>query len=71
MKNKKLITILDLAKYLSISEEYVRRLIAQNDIPHIKIFKKIFFQKEDIDSWLSNEKTIRSDKSKISKKASQ
>ena len=52
--NKIVFNVKDLAKYLSISESTIRKLVREKKIPHFRIFSKILFDKETIDKWLSN-----------------
>jgi len=42
--------------YLNCSKSYLYKMTSQNKIPHSKRGKKIFFQKEVLDSWLLENK---------------
>lgn len=52
--NKIVFNVKELAKYLSVSESTIRKLIREKKIPHYRIFSKILFDKEVIDRWLIN-----------------
>lgn len=52
-KNRYL-TVKLLSSYLHISTSYIYKKISDNSIPHIKIDKRIIFDRELIDLWLSN-----------------
>lgn len=53
-KQKKLIKGIEpLAKYLDTSEWSIRNLIRKGRIPHVKIGRRIYFDKEVIDRWIA------------------
>ena len=62
MEKKNLMTVKELIKYLSISESTIRKLMDRKEIPHIIIYNKILFEKEVIDNWLENERTVNVDR---------
>lgn len=48
-------TILDVAKYLKVSAQVVRKL----DLPRIRFGKIIRFKKSDVDIWLDTNKEVK------------
>ena len=44
----------EVAKYLSVSESTIRKLVREKKVPHFRILSKILFDKEQIDRWISN-----------------
>ena len=44
----------EVAKYLSVSESTIRKLVREKKIPFFRILSKILFNKELIDKWISN-----------------
>ena len=55
--NRIVFNVKEVAKYLSVSESTIRKLIREKKIPHYRIFSKILFDKGVIDRWLiDNEK---------------
>lgn len=47
-------TVKMLAEYLHISTSNIYKRITDNSIPHIKMDKRVLFDKEQIDQWMSN-----------------
>lgn len=62
MEKKNLMTVKELINYLSISESTVRKLMDRKEIPHIRIYNKILFEKEVIDNWLETERTVKANR---------
>jgi excisionase family DNA binding protein len=52
-----LVSVGELARYLSVSESMVYKLVEKQGIPHVRIGSCIRFRKDDVDHWL---KTNRS-----------
>jgi excisionase family DNA binding protein len=52
--NRVVFNVRELAKYLSVSESTIRKLIREKKIPHFRIYSKILFDKEQVDKWLSD-----------------
>ncbi len=52
-----LFTVESLAKYLSVSKQWVYERIHLNEIPYIKMKKFPRFRKSEIDKWLDKMKT--------------
>lgn len=50
-------TVKEVASYIGCSEASIRKMVRESIIPHYRIYSKILFDKQKIDSWL-NEKTI-------------
>lgn len=51
-----LLSPVQVADYLQLSETQVRRLLASNDIPHFKIGRVNRVDKDELDAWLMNRK---------------
>lgn len=47
--------VAEVCKYLHTSQSSVRKLIRTKQIPHYRILSRIFFDKETIDMWISNQ----------------
>ena len=47
-----LLDISDVADRLSVTERFVRRLVAERRIPYLKIGKYVRFDPDDLDAWL-------------------
>ena len=45
----------EVCNYLHTSQSSVRKLIRTKQIPHYRILSRIFFDKETIDMWISNQ----------------
>jgi len=58
MTEEIILNIKELKTYLNCSESFIRKLITKNDIPFIKIGRKILFKKSSIDIWISNYEKI-------------
>src|SRR5579863_8023783 len=41
------------AHYLSISESFVRKSVASNKIPYVRIGTRTLFRRSDLDEWVS------------------
>lgn len=54
--NDSLFTIKSLAKYLKVSEKWIKKRISRKEIPVIKIDKVLRFRKPAIDQWLDAHK---------------
>jgi len=46
----------DLLEYLHISRTTLFKLIKKNEIPHMKLGRKLLFRKKDIDAWLESKR---------------
>lgn len=47
------LTVKMLAEYLHISTSKIYKKITDNSIPHIKMEKRVLFDREQIDQWMS------------------
>jgi excisionase family DNA binding protein len=45
----------EVCNYLHTSQSSIRKLIRTKQIPHYRILSRIFFDKETIDMWISNQ----------------
>lgn len=52
--NRVVFNVKEVAKYLSVSESTIRKIIREKKIPHYRIYSKILFDKEIVDEWLKN-----------------
>ena len=53
---KKFYTVKELAELLMASEVWVKRRVKSGEIPSYKIGGKRLFKKEEIDSWIENQR---------------
>ena len=54
--NKKRLTLDECCKYTGYSKSYMYKLTSGKSIPHSKRGKKVFFDKDELDKWLSRNK---------------
>lgn len=54
--NKNLLTIKDMYELYSLKENSIRWLVRKSMIPIVKIGKRIYFDKKEIDKWLEERK---------------
>ena len=52
--DEKLLTVEEVAQYLSFSSWSVYQLCAKGSIPHIRINRSIRFKRKEVDKWLDN-----------------
>lgn len=52
MAEDKIMNINELAEYLKISKSLIRNMVANGEIPHIRIRKRILFSFSEIKEWL-------------------
>jgi excisionase family DNA binding protein len=48
------LTVKMLAEYLHISASNIYKKISDNSIPHIKMDKRVLFDRDQIDQWMSS-----------------
>ena len=48
----KIMTIYELADYLSMSDATIRRQVKRNELPYFKIGNKVLFKRDYIDKWI-------------------
>ncbi len=46
------LTVKMLSEYLHISTSNIYKKISDNSIPHIKVDKRVLFDKEQVDQWM-------------------
>ena len=46
------------AHYLNLSESYIRKAVASNKIPYVRIGTRTLFRRSDLDEWIS-ERIVR------------
>jgi excisionase family DNA binding protein len=56
MGNKKTLTLKEGCKYSGYSISYMYKLTSGKEIPHLKRGKKVFFDKDELDAWLRQNK---------------
>ena len=49
-------TVRDVAKFLSVDEKTIYRLVTKGDLPGFKVLGSWRFQKSDLDSWIESRK---------------
>lgn len=55
MDDNTILTIPELAKYLKVSNALIRNMVANGEIPHFRVHRRILFRFSVIKDWL-NEK---------------
>lgn len=53
---KELLSQADLLEYLQIGRTTLFKLLKNNEIPHIRLGRKILYRKADIDAWLETKR---------------
>ena len=56
MGNKKTLTLDETCKYTGYTKSYMYKLTSRKQIPHLKRGKKVFFDKDELDAWLRQNK---------------
>ena len=54
MKQKKYMDIEELSEYISSTPSSIYSKKCRNQIPHIKIGRRLIFDRETIDEWITN-----------------
>lgn len=49
----KILNVDEAAKYLTVTKSHIYKLTSQNEIPHYKRGKKIYFKRAELDEWLT------------------
>ena len=49
-------TVRDVAKFLSVDEKTIYRLVSKGELPGFKVLGSWRFQKSDLDSWIESRK---------------
>lgn len=50
---QELMDVNQLVKYLGVSEWGIREMVKAKRVPHIRVQKRIFFRRREIDQWIS------------------
>ena len=58
MRDKKTLTVVECSRYTGYSISYLYKLTSSKSIPHFKRGKKIYFDKDEIDAWLKQNKVV-------------
>jgi len=54
--NKKTLTLDETCKYTGYTKSYMYKLTSGKQIPHLKRGRKVFFDKDELDEWLRQNK---------------
>lgn len=54
MQNKKYLDVTELSEYISTTKSSIYTKKCRNQIPHKKIGRRLIFERETIDEWISN-----------------
>lgn len=55
MINKTVFSVKELADYLGVSTDSIYTMVRENQLPHVRIRKRILFHKDIINAWLRGE----------------
>ncbi len=50
-------TVQEVAIYLGVCEDTIYTMVKQKEIPHFRVRRRIFFLKENIDTWIREQAT--------------
>lgn len=53
--NKSTMTVAEAARYLGVHEDTVYAMVRDRQIPHIRVRRRIFFRRETLDAWMSQQ----------------
>lgn len=49
---RQILTVQEIANYIGVSRDLIYKMVRTNEIPFIRIGKRLLFRKESIDQWL-------------------
>jgi len=49
----------DAAKFLSVSESFLNKLVAEKGVPYIKLKGRILFLRKDLLEWLEGKRVVK------------
>ena len=55
MENNSMLTVKEMAEYLSVSESSIRKAVREDKIPHFRVLSRILFNKEYVDEWIKKQ----------------
>lgn len=55
MQEDKILTINELSLYLKISKSLIRNMVANHEIPHFRLHRRILFRFNDIKEWVETQ----------------
>lgn len=58
MSDKEVMTVPEMAEYLSVSEAHTYRLVREHRVPFVRIGRSVRFKRSEVDQWLAD-KTLR------------
>lgn len=65
LAQKPFLTTKEVAKYLGLTETYIRKLTHNREIPHYKpMGKNLYFNREEIDEWVLQSRVATADEIK-------
>ncbi|HDR7911768.1 DNA-binding protein [Bacillus cereus] len=50
--NRQTLNVQEIANYIGVSRDLIYKMVRTNEIPFIRIGKRLLFRKESIDKWL-------------------
>jgi excisionase family DNA binding protein len=51
-KEKAVFSVMELSDYLGVSTDCVYSMVRENQIPHVRVRRRILFHRHSIDSWI-------------------
>jgi excisionase family DNA binding protein len=54
-KYKRYLNVDDLSQYTSFGKSFIYKMVEQDEIPFLRVKKRIVFDREEIDRWIHNE----------------
>ena len=51
-RDRRIVDLATVATYLSVNERYIRRLVAERDVPFVKVRRLLRFDLDVIDRWI-------------------
>ncbi|MGF9964260.1 helix-turn-helix domain-containing protein [Bacillus rhizoplanae] len=50
--NRQTLNVQEIANYIGVSRDLIYKMVRMNEIPFIRVGKRLLFRKESIDKWL-------------------
>ncbi|MGH0430943.1 helix-turn-helix domain-containing protein [Bacillus hominis] len=50
--NRQTLNVQEIANYIGVSRDLIYKMVRTNEIPFIRVGKRLLFRKESIDKWL-------------------
>lgn len=61
LQSKKLLNLEELSTYIGFAKGSIYNLVSRNEIPYYKRGSKIYFDREEIDTWIRSFKVLSAD----------